>query len=78
MRIHRTQEAPGSDPATVVERIEIKAGKGDIAGALAELATLPPAVRTPAASWMEKAQTRSAAVQSSRQLAADALAGLSK
>ena len=78
VRIHRTQEAPGSDPATVVERIEIKAGKGDIAGALAELATLPPAVRTPAAGWMEKAQTRSAAVQSSRQLAADALAGLSK
>jgi hypothetical protein len=78
VRIHRTQEAPGSDPATVVERIEIKAGKGDIAGALAELATLPPAVRAPAAGWMEKAQTRSAAVEASRQLTADALAGLSK
>jgi hypothetical protein len=78
VRIHRTQEAPGSDPATVVERIEIKAGKGDIAGALAELATLPPAVRAPAAGWMEKAQKRSAAVEASRQLTADALAGLSK
>lgn len=78
VRIHRTQEAPGSDPATVIERIEIKAGKGDIAGTLAELATLPPAVRAPAAGWMEKAQTRSAAVEASRQLAADALAGLSK
>jgi len=78
VRIHPTQEAPASDPATVVERIEIKAGKGDISGALAELAALPPAARAPAAGWMEKAQARSAAVESSRRLAADALAGLSK
>jgi hypothetical protein len=78
VRIHPTQEAPGSDPATVVERIEIKAGKSDITGALAELATLPPAARAPAAGWMEKAQARSAAVEASRRLAADALAGLSK
>jgi hypothetical protein len=78
VRIHPTQEAPGSDPATVVERIEIKAGKSDITGALAELATLPPAARAPAAGWMEKAQAHSAAVEASRRLAADALAGLSK
>jgi hypothetical protein len=78
VRIHPTQEAPGSDPATVVERIEIKAGKSDITGALAELATLPPAARAPAAGWMEKAQARSAAVEASRRLTADALAELSK
>jgi hypothetical protein len=78
VRIHPTQEAPGSDPATVVERIEIKAGKSDITGALAELATLPPAARAPAAGWMDKAQAHSAAVEASRRLAADALAGLSK
>jgi hypothetical protein len=78
VRIHPTEETPGSDPATIVDRIEIKAGKGDIAGALAELAALPPAARAPAADWMAKAQARAAAGDAGRRLAADALAGLSK
>jgi hypothetical protein len=78
VRIRPLEEAPGSDPAAIVARIEIRASKGDLAGALAELADLPPAVRAPAGAWIEKAQARAAAVESSRRLATDALAGLSK
>ena len=78
VRIHPTEEKPGSDPTAVVDRIEIKAGKGDVAGALAELSALPAPVRAPAAGWMEKAQARVTAVEAARRLATDALAGLSK
>jgi hypothetical protein len=78
VRIRPLQEAAGSDPTTIAARIEIKASKGDLAGALAELAGLPSAARAPAHAWIEKVQGRSAAIESSRRLAADALAGLSK
>jgi hypothetical protein len=78
VHIRPLAEAPGSDPAAVVARAGVKASKGDLAGALAELADLPPAARAPAGAWMEKAQARSAAVEASRQLAANAFAELSK
>jgi hypothetical protein len=78
VRIRPLEETPGNDPAAIVARIEIRASKGDLAGALAELADLPSAVRAPAGAWIEKAQARAAALESSRRLAADALAGLSK
>ena len=78
VRIRPLDEAAGSDPAAIVARIEVKAAKGDLDGALADLADLPPAGRAPARAWIEKAQARSAAVESSRRLAADSLAGLSK
>jgi hypothetical protein len=78
VRIRPLEESPGSDPAAVVARVGVKASKGDLAGALAELADLPPAARAPAGAWMEKAQARSAAVEAGRELAANALAELSK
>jgi hypothetical protein len=78
VRIRPLEEAAGSDPAAILARIEIKASKGDLAGVLAELASLSPAARAPAGAWIEKAQGRAAAVESSRRLVADALAGLSK
>jgi hypothetical protein len=78
VRIRPLEESPGSDPAAVVARVGVKASKADLAGALAELADLPPAARAPAGAWMEKAQARSAAVEAGRELAANALAELSK
>jgi hypothetical protein len=78
VRIRPLDEAPGTDPAAILARIGVKTARGDVAGALADLAELPPAGRAPAGAWIEKAQARSAAVESSRRLAADALAGLSK
>ena len=78
VRVRPLEGAAGSDPAAVVARIELKAREADIAGALAELAALPPALRAPAQAWIAKAQARAAALAASRRLAADALAGLGK
>jgi hypothetical protein len=78
VRIRPVEEIAGSDPAAIVARIEVKASHADLAGALAELATLPPTARAPAEAWITKAEARTSAIEASRRLAADALAGLSK
>jgi hypothetical protein len=78
VRIRRVDEAPGSDAAATVARSEAKAARGDLAGAAAELGELPPNARAPAEAWIKSAQARTAAIDASRRLAADALSGLSK
>jgi hypothetical protein len=72
----RPLDAPGDDPAAILARIELRAAQSDLAGALAELAKLPPAARAPAQEWIAKAETRNAAIEASRKYAADALAAL--
>jgi hypothetical protein len=54
------------------------AARDDLAGALAELTKLPPSERAPADAWIKQAQARAAAIDASRRLAADSLAGLGK
>jgi hypothetical protein len=76
VRIRPIEEIPGEDTTAVLSRIEVKAAHGDIAGALAELAKLPPAVRAPALAWIAKAETRAKALDAGRRLAADAIAAL--
>jgi len=78
VRIRRVDEAPGSDAAAIVARSEAKAARGDLAGAVSELAQLPPNARAPAEAWIKSAQARIAAIDASRRLASDALAGLGK
>jgi hypothetical protein len=78
VRIRRIEEAPGDDPVAIIGRIEIKAGRPDIADTLAEFAKLPPAVRAPAEGWIKKAQTRQEAIDLSRRLQTDALNALGK
>ena len=78
VRIRPLEEAQGSDAAAVVSRVEIKVARGDLSGALVELESLPPAARASADAWIKKVQRRFAAVESSRRLATDALAGLGK
>jgi hypothetical protein len=78
VRIRPLEEAQGSDPAAVVSRAEMKVSKGDLAGAVVELESLPAAARAQADAWIKKARGRFAAMEASRRLAADALAGLSK
>jgi hypothetical protein len=73
-----TEEVAGTDAAAVASRLEGKAAQEDLAGAQAELAKLPPAARAPAEAWVAKVQARTAALDASRRLAADALAGLGK
>ena len=78
VRIRPLEETPGDDPATVLARIDIKAARNDLPGALAEIEKLPPPARAKATAWADKAKARVAAIESSRRFAAAALAGLSK
>jgi hypothetical protein len=78
VRVRPIEEGQGDDPAAVISRIEAKAARADIAGALAELTKLPAPVRAPAEDWIKKAQARTAAVDASRRLAADAFAALGR
>ena len=78
VRIRRIDEAPGSDAAAIVARSEAKAARGDLAGVAAELGELAPNARAPAEAWIKSVQARAAAIEASRRLAADALAGLNK
>jgi hypothetical protein len=78
VRIRPIDETPGDDPAAIISRIEAKAVRSDVAGALAELAKLPAPLRAPAEEWITKAKAREAAVDASRRVAADALATLGK
>ena len=78
VRIRRVDEAAGTDAAAIVARSEAKAARGDLPGATTELGELPPNARAPADAWIKSVQARTAAIDASRRLAADALAGLSK
>ena len=78
VRIRPIEEVPGDDPAAVIARVEIKAMRGDVPGALTELGNLPAPVRAPAQPWVAKAQARAAAVAASRAFAADALVALAQ
>jgi hypothetical protein len=72
-------DAPaGDDPRSVATRIGFDAAHGDIDAALADIAKLPDAAKSVAAPWVHKAQARTVAITASRQLAANALAALSK
>jgi hypothetical protein len=78
VRIRRVDEPAGSDAGAIVARAEAKVSRSDIAGAVSELAQLPPDARAPAETWIKSAQGRLAAIDASRRLAADALSGLGK
>jgi len=78
VRIRRVDEAAGTDADAILARSEAKAARGDLAGAASEVGELPPNARAPAEAWVKSVQARAAAIDASRRLAADALAGLSK
>ena len=79
VRITRTDSASvGDDPSLIISRIDMDARNGDIAGALADIARLPPPARAAADEWVKKAQAREAAVAASRGIAAEAVAALGK
>jgi hypothetical protein len=78
VRITPAGAPPGNDPADVVARIKFHAADGDIDAAVADIKQLPAPAKALAADWIKKAQSRDAAIAASRQIAADALAALSK
>jgi hypothetical protein len=78
VRIRPINETPGDDAATIMARADAKAQHGDLAGALSELAALPPAARAPAEAWMKKAQAQIAALGAARGVAESAIGTLGK
>ena len=78
IRIRRTEEVAGDDVAATVARAEVRAARGDVTGALAELAKLPASARAPAEAWVKTAQSRNAALDAGRRFATDAIGGMGK
>jgi len=78
VRIVPVDEAPGDEPAAVVARINAKAARADLSGALAELDKLPPAARAAAEAWIKKVQARDAAMAAATKFASDAFTSLGK
>ncbi len=78
VRIRPAGEVAGDDPASVSSRIESRAGRADIRGALAELAKLPADARAPAEGWIKKAQASNAAIAAARSISQSALGALAK
>jgi hypothetical protein len=71
VRVRPAGEIAGADTASVAARLERKAAQADIAGALAELKTLPAPVRAPAEGWIKQVEARNAAIDASRKLVSD-------
>ncbi len=78
VRITPVQAPAGNAPSAVIDRIDADASRADIAAALNDIAALPDSAKPVVAQWADKAKTRQAALQASRQISADALAALSK
>jgi hypothetical protein len=78
IQVRRVDESAGSDAGAIAARAEAKASRGDIGGAASELGQLPPDTRARAQPWITRVEARHAAIDASRRLAADALAGLGK
>jgi hypothetical protein len=78
IQVRRVDAPAGSDAGAIVARAEAKASRGDIGGAASELGQLPPDTRARAQPWIARVEARQAAIDASRRLAADALAGLGK
>ena len=78
VRITPVDAPVGNDPSAVIARITLDAARDDITAALNDIAALPDSAKAAAADWVQKAQARNAAIAASRQIAADALAALSK
>ena len=78
VRITPVEAPAGSTPSAVVTRIEADASRADIVAALDDVAALPVSAKPLVAAWVDKAKARQGALQTSRQIAADALATLSK
>jgi hypothetical protein len=77
VRIERT-DTHGNERGNVVARITAAALRNDYNEARRELNTLPPSERAPAQGWIEKADSRDAALAVSRQFATEAMTALAK
>ena len=77
VRIERT-DTIGTDRGAIVARVTAAGLRNDVAEARRELNTLAPADRAAAQAWLDKCDARDAALATSRQFAAEAMAALAK
>jgi hypothetical protein len=77
VRIERT-DTVGTDRGAIVARVTAAGLRNDIAEARRELNTLALPDRAAAQAWLDKADARDAALATSRQFAAEAMAALAK
>jgi hypothetical protein len=76
VRIRPIDDARSEDRDAILVRIEQRASRADISGALAEIGKLPPEARAPFSAWSAKAEARAKAIETSRRFAADAVVAL--
>jgi len=77
VRIERT-DTVGTDRGAIVARVTAAGLRNDIAEARRELNALAPVDRAAAQAWLDKCNARDAALATSRQFAAEAMAALAK
>ncbi|MGQ0685229.1 COG4223 family protein [Bradyrhizobium sp.] len=75
VRVQRA-DATGTDRASVVARVTTAALRNDLNEARRELNLLAPADRAAAQAWLDRADSRDAALAASRKFASDAMAAL--
>jgi hypothetical protein len=78
VRIERTTDTIGTDRGAIVARVTAAGLRNDVAEARRELNLLAPVDRTTAQVWLDKCDARDAALATSRQFAAEAMAALAK
>ena len=76
VRIRPVDAPAGDDPTALLARIEFKAARADIAGALADIGKLPTDARVKAQAWIAKVEARDKSFAASRRFHADAIAAL--
>jgi hypothetical protein len=78
VRVRPIDDEIGDDPVTVVRRIEARAEQRNVAGAIVEIAKLPPAARALTTEWVGRVEARNAAIDAGRRFVAGALAAIAK
>jgi hypothetical protein len=76
VRIRPIGEVAGTDSKAVLARLESKAARADVDGALSELTQLPPAQRAVADAWIAKAKARQAALAAAREISVKSVGAL--
>jgi hypothetical protein len=77
VRVTPIDAPPSNEPSAIIARLNADAERADLADAVAEIARLPQSAQTLAEPWVQKVNTRNAAIAAGRRIAADALAALS-
>jgi hypothetical protein len=76
VRVTPVDEARGDDRGATLSRLDRRAEKGDVTGAISEISKLPADARASFQAWIDKAQARQKAIAAGRRLATNAVTAL--